>query len=110
MDQYHIRLFRFQNFLHGIQDVRRDIEKCLAILHNVEVIIWYNTEGLQHLIKHLAVLRAAGLVREQRQGRFVNYEVDPDGIASIGSWLARYRAYWPKRIEALSDLLKDMDQ
>jgi hypothetical protein len=33
-----------------------------------------------------------------------------DGIASIGSWLARYRAYWPKRIEALSDLLKDMDQ
>lgn len=60
--------------------------------------------------QHLAVLRAAGLVREQRQGRFVNYEVDPDGIASIGSWLARYRAYWPKRIEALSDLLKDMDQ
>ncbi|MTV17610.1 MULTISPECIES: metalloregulator ArsR/SmtB family transcription factor [Bradyrhizobium] len=60
--------------------------------------------------QHLAVLRAAGLVREQRQGRFVNYEVDPDGIASIGIWLARYRAYWPKRIEALSDLLKDMDQ
>ncbi len=28
--------------------------------------------------QHLAVLRAAGLVREQRQGRFVNYEVDPD--------------------------------
>ncbi|MGY3441613.1 MULTISPECIES: ArsR/SmtB family transcription factor [unclassified Bradyrhizobium] len=60
--------------------------------------------------QHLAVLRAAGLVREQRQGRFVNYEVDPDGIASIGTWLARYRAYWPKRIEALADLLKDMDQ
>src|SRR5882757_2142142 len=60
--------------------------------------------------QHLAVLRAAGLVREQRQGRFVNYEVDPDGIASIGTWLARYRAYWPERIDALRDLLKDMDQ
>jgi DNA-binding transcriptional ArsR family regulator len=60
--------------------------------------------------QHLAVLRAAGLVREQRQGRFVNYEVDPDGIVAIGAWLARYRAYWPQRMEALADLLKDMDQ
>ncbi len=60
--------------------------------------------------QHLAVLRAAGLVREERQGRFVNYEVDPDGIATIAAWLGRYRAYWPKRVEALADLLKDMDQ
>ena len=27
--------------------------------------------------QHLAVLRSAGLVRERRDGRFVNYEVDP---------------------------------
>ena len=60
--------------------------------------------------QHLAVLREAGLVREQRQGRFVNYEVDPDGIVAIGAWRARYRAYWPKRMEARGDLLKDMDQ
>ena len=60
--------------------------------------------------QHLSVLRAAGLVREQRQGRFVNYEVDPGGIVAIGAWLARYRAYWPKRMDALADLLKDMDQ
>ena len=60
--------------------------------------------------QHLAVLSAAGLVREERQGRFVNYEVDPDGIAHIGSWLARYRAYWPQRMDALRTLLKDMDQ
>src|ERR1700733_5631569 len=51
--------------------------------------------------QHLAVLRAAGLVREQRQGRFVNYEVDPDGIVSIGAWLSRYRAYWPEPLGAL---------
>ena len=34
----------------------------------------------------------------------------PDGIVAIGAWLARYRAYWPKRMGALADLLKDMDQ
>ncbi|MXN48152.1 metalloregulator ArsR/SmtB family transcription factor [Shinella kummerowiae] len=60
--------------------------------------------------QHLAVLRGARLIREERQGRFVNYEVDPDGLALIAGWLAKYRAYWPTRIDALKTLLKDMDQ
>lgn len=60
--------------------------------------------------QHLSVLRGAGLVREERQGRFVNYEVDPEGLALIARWLAKYRAYWPARIEALRGLLKEMDQ
>ena len=59
--------------------------------------------------QHLSVLRGAGLVREERQGRFVNYEVDPDGLARIAGWLAKYRAYWPARIGALKTLLKDME-
>ncbi|BEM03795.1 MULTISPECIES: ArsR/SmtB family transcription factor [Serratia] len=60
--------------------------------------------------QHLAVLRNAGLVREAKQGRFVNYQVDPEGLAQIAQWLAKYRAYWPARIDALQTLLKDMDQ
>ena len=60
--------------------------------------------------QHLAVLREARLVRERRQGRFVNYEVDPHGLEMIVAWLARYRAYWPARLDALSDVLKEMDQ
>ncbi|MGP2852222.1 ArsR/SmtB family transcription factor [Serratia bockelmannii] len=60
--------------------------------------------------QHLAVLRNAGLIREAKQGRCVNYQVDPDGLAQIAQWLAKYRAYWPARIDALQTLLKDMDQ
>nr|SAY42723.1 Transcriptional repressor SdpR [Serratia marcescens] len=60
--------------------------------------------------QHLAVLRNAGLVREAKQGRCVNYQVDPDGLAQIAQWLAKYRAWWPARIDALQTLLKDMDQ
>ncbi|MEJ8574565.1 metalloregulator ArsR/SmtB family transcription factor [Microbaculum marinum] len=59
--------------------------------------------------QHLAVLRGAGLVREERQGRYVNYEVDPAGLAQIAQWLSKYRAYWPQQIEALKDLLREMD-
>lgn len=60
--------------------------------------------------QHLAVLRGAGLVREEREGRFINYEVDPNGLTLIANWLAKYRSYWPERIDALKTLLKDMDQ
>ena len=59
--------------------------------------------------QHLAVLRGARLVREERQGRFVRYEVDPEGLAQIDRWLQKYRSYWPARVEALKDLLKDME-
>jgi hypothetical protein len=31
-------------------------------------------------------------------------------LAFIAQWLAKYRAYWPARIDALKILLKDMDQ
>jgi DNA-binding transcriptional ArsR family regulator len=60
--------------------------------------------------QHLAVLRNARLVREERRGRFVDYEVDPEGLALIATWLAKYRAYWPARVDALKVLLKDMDR
>jgi DNA-binding transcriptional ArsR family regulator len=60
--------------------------------------------------QHLAVLRAAGLISERRAGRYVNYRVEPEGMAPLHEWLARYRAFWPERIDALKDLLKEMDQ
>lgn len=60
--------------------------------------------------QHLSVLRDARLIREERQGRFVNYEVDPEGVALIARWLTKYRAYWPARVDALRTLLKGMDQ
>ena len=60
--------------------------------------------------QHLGVLVGAGLVRQERDGRFVNYEVDPAGIGRIGAWLSRYRTYWPSRMADLDEVLREMDQ
>lgn len=60
--------------------------------------------------QHLAVLRSAGLVSEERSGRNVNYRVDPEGLALMDRWLRRYQTFWPQRVEALKRLLKEMDQ
>jgi DNA-binding transcriptional ArsR family regulator len=60
--------------------------------------------------QHLSALRGAGLVMERREGRFAFYRADPQGLTPLLDWIDRYRAFWPKRIEKLKNVLKRMDQ
>src|SRR4051812_37926621 len=60
--------------------------------------------------QHIAALRAAGLVRERRDGRHVNYSVDPDGLQPLLGWIGRHLVQWPARVDRLKALLKEMDQ
>jgi len=59
--------------------------------------------------QHLAVLRAAGLVSERREGRFAYYRMVPDALAPLAGWVERYKVFWPERVEKLKDVLKEMD-
>jgi DNA-binding transcriptional ArsR family regulator len=59
--------------------------------------------------QHLAVLRAAGLVTERREGRFSYYRTAPDALAPLVDWVERYRSFWPERVEKLKDILKEME-
>ena len=51
--------------------------------------------------RHLRVLREAGLVdvREEAQRRV--YSLRPEPLAEVDQWLARYRALWENRLDAL---------
>jgi DNA-binding transcriptional ArsR family regulator len=44
--------------------------------------------------KHLRLLRRAHLVREQRQGRHRVYQLNPEPLRAVDSWLDQYRAFW----------------
>jgi DNA-binding transcriptional ArsR family regulator len=60
--------------------------------------------------KHLAVLKAAGLVRDRREGRETHYSAEPRALAPLADWMTLYGAFWEGRVDRLEDLLKRMDQ
>jgi DNA-binding transcriptional ArsR family regulator len=56
----------------------------------------------QAVAKHLAALRAAGLVRAARQGRETRYELDPSPLEDAAGWIDRVGRQWDERLDALS--------
>jgi DNA-binding MarR family transcriptional regulator len=51
--------------------------------------------------RHLRVLREAGLVEVRRDAQRRVYSLRPEPLAEIDEYLARYRALWEHRLDAL---------
>jgi DNA-binding transcriptional ArsR family regulator len=58
--------------------------------------------------KHLRVLREAGLVRVRQDAQRRWYELRPDPLTEIDTWLEPYRRYWDGRLDALERHLDGM--
>ena len=56
----------------------------------------------QAVVKHLAALTSAGLLRSDRQGREVRYGVVPDRLDGAATWLAEVGERWDRRLAALA--------
>jgi DNA-binding transcriptional ArsR family regulator len=52
----------------------------------------------QAVVKHLAVLDAAGLVSGGRVGREVRYEVRPAALDATAQWMAALAVDWDRRL------------
>ncbi|GAA4690288.1 metalloregulator ArsR/SmtB family transcription factor [Pseudonocardia yuanmonensis] len=57
--------------------------------------------------EHLAVLRRAGLVRDEPSGRQRHYHLRAEPLAEIGEWLAPFEHYWRGRLRDLADLVEN---
>jgi DNA-binding transcriptional ArsR family regulator len=57
--------------------------------------------------EHLAVLRHAGLVREEPRGRHRYYHLAAEPLADVQDWLHPFERYWRNRLVALRDLVEE---
>jgi DNA-binding transcriptional ArsR family regulator len=63
--------------------------------------------GRPAVSEHLAVLRGAGLVREEPRGRHRFYHLDAQGLGEVDAWLRPFEHYWNQRLHALADVLDE---
>ncbi|CAL9439441.1 hypothetical protein SUDANB95_02199 [Actinosynnema sp. ALI-1.44] len=63
----------------------------------------------QAIVKHLAVLDAAGLVAGSRSGREVRYSLRPDGLDATKRWMNALAADWDRRLAAIKRLAEAPD-
>jgi DNA-binding transcriptional ArsR family regulator len=51
--------------------------------------------------KHLRLLRRAHLVREHREGRHRVYQLNPEPLRAVDSWIEQYRVFWAASLNNL---------
>jgi DNA-binding transcriptional ArsR family regulator len=56
--------------------------------------------------KHLRLLRQAHLVREHREGRNRVYQLNPEPLRMVDSWLEQYRSFWSFSLTNLKNFVE----
>jgi len=56
--------------------------------------------------KHLRLLRRAHLVQERREGRHRLYQLNPEPLRAVDSWLEQYRSFWQTSLEKLKTFVE----
>jgi DNA-binding transcriptional ArsR family regulator len=56
--------------------------------------------------KHLPLLRRAHLVQERREGRNRVYQLNPQPLKAVDSWLEQYRVFWQANLSGLKTFVE----
>jgi DNA-binding transcriptional ArsR family regulator len=60
--------------------------------------------------KHLRVLRDAGLVESRVEAQRRLYRLNPEPLMELDEWIAPFRRYWSKHVDALERHLDRMEK
>ncbi len=59
------------------------------------------------IAKHLRLLRRAHLVREHREGRLRVYQLNPEPLRAVDSWIEQYRSFWSTSLANLKAFVEE---
>jgi DNA-binding transcriptional ArsR family regulator len=61
------------------------------------------------IAEHLKVLRDAGLVADEPQGRRRIYRLTAEPLAELGEWLQPFEKFWRERLAMLAETAKELE-
>lgn len=62
----------------------------------------------QTISKHIQILTECELLKQEQSGREIHYHFNIKKMKEIADWLEPYRQMWEGRLNAMDNLLKDM--
>jgi DNA-binding transcriptional ArsR family regulator len=62
----------------------------------------------QTISKHIQILNECALLNQTQSGREIYYHFNPGKMKEIADWLEPYRKMWDDRLNAMDDLLNEM--
>ena len=90
------RAERLDRTFHALADASRramiDLAKPLAL-------------GLPSVVKHLQVLKAAGLVQSEKSGRVHTYRMSADALRGVEAWVQARKRHLHAQFDRLDQLL-----
>ncbi|MGH7629532.1 MAG: ArsR/SmtB family transcription factor [Gemmatimonadales bacterium] len=63
--------------------------------------------SLPAFLKHVGVLRRAGLVSDRKVGRERRCRLAAQPLAAAGDWITRYRRFWGRQLDSLERYLNE---
>lgn len=62
----------------------------------------------QTISKHIQILYECELLKQTQKGREIHYQINAPKIKEIADWLEPYKQLWEARLDAMEDVLKEM--
>ena len=65
---------------------------------------------LPSFVQHLSVLERSRLVKSKKRGRVRTYEIVPERLAVVESWLSARRRQWESRLDRFDDYVRQLKE
>lgn len=66
--------------------------------------------SLPAVLKHLGILRDAGLITEEKEGRIKRCKLDPKELKKANEWISFYSQFWKTQFDELENYLERLDK
>jgi DNA-binding transcriptional ArsR family regulator len=63
----------------------------------------------QAVSKHIKILCECEIVKQEKVGRQIYYQIDIDKMKEIDKWLEQFRQHWENRFNQLDNILNNLN-